>query len=884
MSVPVRSDRFSAAIRVVAAVLAAALAVLTVKAYTDRRIEAVDRKLMQAGLEDAAKRVRSSAHNLAVIRELNDDAALAKARAFAGMVARDPGLLGDQARLDAIAVELNVDELHVSDGKGILVAGVPTSYVGHDMSKYAQSAPFMGAITNASFALAQEPLVKGIPIGGAIDRLLFQYAGVARIDTPGIIQVGRRADRVEEAMRMADVAEITRSMRIGSAGRVSAVPLRGLATRAQTGEWRAIVQGVEMMMREADCGDWRVTVSMPAAASALARDGNFRLLLAADLMALLLLAAAFRWIGGRRLAEGLRALGALFGGAGSESAKSGAWRDALRNPFVLTCAGAFLTATAVSWFVSEAISTRKAEDLLRANSADLCAEILESPNDMLFFIGNAICRHYKTPEAMTADSVSEVLSRYDIDELNVINAQGVVIASSLAAQGFVMASNPNSAKFNCLLEGARTYCQPFRSAIEDPNVVRKYAGIAFERAKGYIQIGFDRGRLRNDVQYRFENSVAGRRVGKRGFFMCAEDATGEIVSCGHSAHREGDTLASVGVDVAKIPSEEGRPFEATIYGERCLCVAADCAYHRLLVAMPCREIAGGLVQSVLITSAVLLAVFALVAFFMTRLTQLVNSLKSYIAAERARQEQDLAVARTVQTSSLPVVFPDTPEYKVFAKMVTAREVGGDFFDFYPVDSHRVLVLVADVSGKGVPAAMFMMKAKAVLKACVFERADLASAVAEANSRLADENQAEMFVTAWVGVLDTRTGGVEYVNAGHNAPLVKRADGSVEWVTCKPSLVLAAMGGVRYASHSLELRPGDSLFLYTDGVTEAVNRAGEFYGDSRLERAMARAGREFVTEVEADVAAFVDGAEPFDDITLLALDFKKCGIIKGRDAD
>ena len=552
----------------------------------------------------------------------------------------------------------------------------------------------------------------------------------------------------------------------------------------------------------------------------------------------------------------------------------------LAGAVTITCLVSFAIAATVSWFAISRASMREAEERLRAASDDIRKEIAACVDEQLYYIGNAICRHYKRPEAMTQSIVDEVMDRYNIDELNVVDSKGIVIAGAIADIGYDMGSNPKSAEFNRLLEGVTTYCQAFRGSIEDPRIRRKYAGIAFPPpAKGYIQIGFEEARVKDGIDYWFGTLAEGWHIGETGFFVVANEGTGLVDSCGMEdaaggfVHRKGDTLASIGFDAAAAPGDPDTFFTATLYGVECLCLTEVCSFHRFIAAIPLSEIRGGSVRTIVVVVLVLLVVFAAAACLVTRLSALVATLRRYIAAEAERQEKDLSMSKLIQTSSLPVVFPDTPVFKIFALMATAREVGGDFYDFYTVPSGRTFFLIADVSGKGIPAALFMMQAKAIVKACAFQYEGLAEAVAEANNRLAENNDAQMFVTAWLGAYDERTGEVEYVNAGHNPPLIKRADGSVEWVKGKPSLVLAAMAGTRYRAEKLVLSPGDSILLYTDGVTEAMNRAGELYGEERLERALAAAGREFATAIREDVAAFVDGAEQSDDITMMALDVK-----------
>jgi len=256
----------------------------------------------------------------------------------------------------------------------------------------------------------------------------------------------------------------------------------------------------------------------------------------------------------------------------------------------------------------------------------------------------------------------------------------------------------------------------------------------------------------------------------------------------------------------------------------------------------------------------------------------VNRLKSYIEEAEHRADAELAMAKSIQTNVLPSVFPPYPNLvdrlDIYALMRTAKEVGGDFYDFYFVGSGKIALVVADVSGKGVPAALFMMRAKATVQGLLKGGMPLSEAVTAANDRLAEANDANMFVTAWIGVVDITTGEVEYVNAGHNPPIVRRADGSVAYLTEKCGPPLAAVAGSIYGKRTLTLQSGDGLVLYTDGVTEAVNRQSDFYGEERLLTTVRGTSntvemKSLLSGIVSDVFDFATGAEQADDITLLA---------------
>lgn len=556
------------------------------------------------------------------------------------------------------------------------------------------------------------------------------------------------------------------------------------------------------------------------------------------------------------------------------------WRTLL-SPVSRACFIGFLLAVALSWVVSTHMAYQNAEVMLRSAAADMCLAIDNCVDELLFYQGHAICKHYRTPQAMVHENLGEILKRYNLDEISIVGADGIAVADSLSGPGFDMGSQPESAKFNCLLRGVETYSQPFRSAVERPGVRRKYAGVRFPPpAKGYVQMGFDETRVKDGIDFWFADLAIGRHVGERGFFVIAKEETGVIDSNSYETEVRGETprvrrtLADIGFDVAQAPKDPQQVFRAQLFGEECLCLTEVRSHHRVITALPLSEVNGSSDSLAVWTSLILLVIFVLVVAFMTKLTRLVDQLRVYIAAEKERQQKDLVLAHTIQTSVLATVFPDEPAYAIDARMITARDVGGDFYDFCRLPDGRILFLIADVSGKGVPAALFMMRAKTVIGNAVSRRPDsLAEAISEANASLAKANEANMFVTAWIAVIDLATGSVECVNAGHNPPLVRHPDGSVEWLRVRSGLVLAAMDGAPYRTSHVTLGHGDLLFLYTDGVTEAMNADGELFGEPRLATALAGAGAHEVDAVCEAVRAFVGEAEQSDDITILTLRYK-----------
>lgn len=250
-----------------------------------------------------------------------------------------------------------------------------------------------------------------------------------------------------------------------------------------------------------------------------------------------------------------------------------------------------------------------------------------------------------------------------------------------------------------------------------------------------------------------------------------------------------------------------------------------------------------------------------------------------VTAEKERIGAELDVASRIQTSMLPRAFPafqNRDEFDIYATMNPAKEVGGDFYDFFMVDDDHLAFVVADVSGKGVPAALFMVIGKTLIKDHTGLHDDLGEVFSEVNNILCSSNSEEMFITAFEGVLNLKTGELRYVNAGHETPFICHANGVYEPFKLKAGFVLAGMEGIRYRSGSVQLNPGDKIFQYSDGVPEAMNSENEQYGMNRLERVLSKnsdkSPTELLPEVKADLDAFVGVAEQFDDITMLCVRF------------
>ena len=459
---------------------------------------------------------------------------------------------------------------------------------------------------------------------------------------------------------------------------------------------------------------------------------------------------------------------------------------------------------------------------------------------------------------------------------------------------------------------------------KDEAVWRKYAAIKLESG-GFIQVGYDAAQFHQMLNEFVVDVTKNRHVGTGGFVAVCDESLKMVIDNEYA----GLPISTIGIN----PPEEMKAGETatTLYYADVVDGKTDASLEYMYVfkfvegyciiaAMPTSEAMfmrdASLFTSIFMQVLIFAALFVFIYILIKRviinnlkkindtlgritegdlnvtvdvrtneefsslsddINSTVSTLKRYIAEAAARIDKELEYAKQIQLSALPTNFPDGDDYRIYAEMIAAKEVGGDFYDFYKLSDTTVAFLAADVSGKGIPAAMFMMTAKTIIK----ELAERGLAVNEiftiANEKLCENNESGMFVTAWMGILDLTTGNVQFANAGHNPPLLKRADGSFEYLKTRAGFVLAGMEGVRYRVGEMTLQPGDRLFLYTDGVPEATNTENKLYGEDRLVAFMnANASIEataLLPALKANIDEFVGEAPQFDDITMLMLDYK-----------
>jgi len=615
--------------------------------------------------------------------------------------------------------------------------------------------------------------------------------------------------------------------------------------------------------------------------------------------------------------------------------------QSFQRRLIVLVAIAFLATTAFLWLIQTRLSENNAISLLELNLSDVREDIIDASDANLLKLTRSIAQELDASESIDDMLLSDLMSRYDVTEINVIDENGVIVATTYPDfLNYNMRSGAQSGEFMVLLEGHTEYVQSYQpvsfsetsghpggslmqgrfvqTGLEVSGSVfsRKYGGVVLARG-GFVQVGYGAERFQRDIDEFVVGVTRNRHVGAGGCIIIVDESW-NIVSDRHGNEGANLDVTGIWIDASTMPEKE--VFIADVYGQSSYCMYQSTEGYLIVAVMPRSEAALSRNVSVGVTTSMQIVVFAalfvmifilvkrlvvnniyqinksLSAITQGKLDTVVNvrshvefddlsndinttvdTLKRYIADAAARIDAELAFAKAIQHSALPSVFPPYPgrkEFDIHAAMFTAREVGGDFYDFYFVDEDTLAFLVADVSGKGIPAAMFMMQSKTLLKSFAESGMPIEQVFTTANEKLCESNDAGMFVTAWMGLLNVKTGLVTFANAGHNPPLVKAGDGGYAFHKTRAGLVLAGMEGVRYRKFELQLQPGDTICLYTDGVTEATDASQQLYGDARLltllNQHQSASARELCEAVKADVDAFAGDAEQFDDITLLCL--------------
>lgn len=535
----------------------------------------------------------------------------------------------------------------------------------------------------------------------------------------------------------------------------------------------------------------------------------------------------------------------------------------MKKPLTIAAAAVavYIIALLVAWHHCSVKAERNTIKMLEQFESTYTESVCDSIDGVLLHAALAIQDQLgNTARPVSIEEMRELADVFHVDEINIVNSNGFCIASSVEdIIGKDFTANPLTAKFLVVTNNTPLFVsQPFRLGITNPGNYRKYLGTRFLDKSGVIQLGFDYERLIRSLDIYNASMLLAWKVGLTGN-LALYDADGD----GHC-------------DYSSTELQDGKTASFGLGDSAIYLRSFSFAGHRYITILPAREYfdqRNTIFAIIAPTLAIVVVFLAFLVRYIAHASEMENKRRMTLDAAR---ERDLELAQTIQKSALPSPDIYNREYLTFtfaAASWPAREVGGDFYDFTYLGGANMAFVIADVSGKGVPAAMFMMETKYELFNALRANNDPVEAVRIANIAISGHNDAKMFVTAWVGIIDTSTGEMEYVNAGHCRPYIRRANGEVEKVAGKGGLIIGLFPDAKYHSERLRLAPGDRLFLYTDGVTEAMNPSRELYGQARLAKILADSSgsiRDTIADVEADISVFSDGAEKSDDITALAL--------------
>ena len=584
---------------------------------------------------------------------------------------------------------------------------------------------------------------------------------------------------------------------------------------------------------------------------------------------------------------------------------------------------AYLVTSVFTYFLQNGMVQIETQEVFTAAINDVEADVKGKSDAQLLDIAQQVKEEYiQDPEV----SLQELVQKHEIIEINVVNADGLIVNSTEpdVIGNYDMNSKEQSKEFVDMLKVQDSFVQEYTPRGKDESVWRKYAAVKLKDG-GFIQVGYDAEQFHEMLNEFVVDVTKNRHVGTGGFVAVCDEKLSLVIDNEYA----GLPIATIGIEP---PAEmlEGKTATALYYADivdgkteaslRYMYVFKFVEGYCIIAAMPETEAMfmrdASLYTSIFMQVLIFAALFVFIYILIKRviinnlkkindtlgritegdlnvtvdvrsneefsslsddINSTVATLKRYIAEAAARIDKELEYAKQIQLSALPTNFPKNEEYNIYAQMIAAKEVGGDFYDFYKLNDTTVAFLAADVSGKGIPAAMFMMTAKTILKDLAESGMPVNDIFTKANEKLCENNESGMFVTAWMGILDLPTGNVQFANAGHNPPLLKRADGSFEYLKTRAGFVLAGMEGVRYRVGEITLNPGDRLFLYTDGVPEATNTENKLYGEDRLLAFMnqnaAQEATELLPALKANIDEFVGEAPQFDDITMLMFDYK-----------
>ena len=595
--------------------------------------------------------------------------------------------------------------------------------------------------------------------------------------------------------------------------------------------------------------------------------------------------------------------------------------------WLLTCIIiAVILTSSFTLILENGISEIETQAMFTTAIGDVEKDIKDKSDKQLLEIARNVKNAYEQKSNLSVQELIDLANENEIKEINIVRNDGMIINSTEedVINNYNMNSKPQSKEFVDMMKKQNEFVQEYSRRGKDENVWRKYAAIRLNE-EVFIQVGYDAEQFHGMIKEFVIDVTQNRHVGSNGFIAILDEKLNLVVDEKYL----GIDISSIGLDPCE-EMKEGKTAtklyytnivnKESDYNEEYMYVFKFIEGYCIIAAIPTAEamfmrdasIYTSIFMQVLIFATLFVFIYVLIKRVIINNLQKINAtlgritggdlnvvvdvrsneefvslsedinltvstLKRYINEAAARIDKELEYAKQIQLSALPTNFPKGDDYTIYAQMLAAKEVGGDFYDFYKLNESTVAFLVADVSGKGIPAAMFMMTAKTIIKDLAESGTPLNEIFTKANEKLCENNESGMFVTAWMGIIDINTGCMQFANAGHNPPLLKRANGQFEYLKSRTGFVLAGMEGVKYRANELKLEPGDRLFLYTDGVTEATNTENCLFGEERLLNFMNEnsnvEANDLLPLVKNKIDEFVGEAPQFDDITMLIFDYK-----------
>lgn len=568
---------------------------------------------------------------------------------------------------------------------------------------------------------------------------------------------------------------------------------------------------------------------------------------------------------------------------------------------------AFLITFGISWRIHSRLAREATISLIRTTLKEASGQVIKTQNNLQTIIklsdAAALAKTRALAQIVAADQsiitnatlAQKVCDDLDVDEIHVSDETGLLICSiPQSYKGYRMDSQDQSRPFmEAVTNSAFELVQsPMLNGYNDRI---QYAGVARLDAPGIIQIGYKVKRIEEFETLADVSNIA------------------QAFKIGHSGY------VTIAPKRPELHFKE-RIFNQTINGKNYVSIAVPSGNYILTGSLPEKEMylsRNSVLQVIVLANIILFGIiFILVSILLqkvvikgiysvndslnkitngdlsekvnvetttefidlsTGINSTVNALKESIKNEAKRINRELEMGRIIQSSVLPLEFPATDNYRLHAAMFAAKEVGGDFYDFFKISDEKLAIIISDVSGKGISAALYMMNSKALIKDLVQSEVSLEIAVRKANEELCKNNKAHMFLTSFIAILDLKTGNLECVNAGHNPPLIKNENGEWEYLKIKHGIPLSIMAKAKYTAVNLTLKPGTSLLLYTDGVTEAKNREGKLFGEDRLITTVSTQNgtpAQIISTLKETIDDYSTGCEQSDDITMLSIDFIK----------